>query len=64
VGLFANCLERLRRKFNGTERTIVVVESRMLSQHASLHVVSVGKKRLLVGATPAAVSLLSVIDGG
>jgi flagellar biogenesis protein FliO len=60
----ARRLERLRGNLNGSARTIVVLESRMLSQHASLHVVRIGERRLLIGVTAAAVSLLSVIDDG
>lgn len=59
----ARRVERMRGRFGGT-RTIEVIESRMLSQHASLHIVRVGERRLLIGVTASAVSLLSALDEG
>lgn len=51
-----------RRAFECADRRIVtVLESTMLSQHASLHVVRVGARYLLIGAANAAISTLGHI---
>lgn len=54
-------LARHRGSHGGSGRIADVLESTMLSQHASIHVVKIGSRRVLIGAGNAAVSTLAEI---
>ncbi|HEV2261873.1 MAG TPA: flagellar biosynthetic protein FliO [Candidatus Rubrimentiphilum sp.] len=52
-----------KRSISGTEgRVISILESAMLSQHASVHVVQTGERRYLIGASQNCVALLAELD--
>jgi flagellar biogenesis protein FliO len=52
-----------RRGFAPADRLLGIVESTMLTQHASVHVIKAGTRYFLVGVCNAAVSLLAEIRG-
>ncbi len=53
---------RGRRFGSPNQRLVTVIESTMLSQHASVHVVKVGERYLVIGAASAALSTLAEIE--
>ncbi|MFZ0031751.1 MAG: flagellar biosynthetic protein FliO [Candidatus Cybelea sp.] len=50
---------RQTRLFAPSGRSVNVLESTMLSQHAALHVVSVGSRRFLIGSAAGGVTRLA-----
>jgi flagellar biogenesis protein FliO len=48
--------------FTGRARCVNVIESTMLSQHAALHVVRVGKRCFLIGSAAGGVSTLAELN--
>jgi len=54
---------RQLRFFNADpSRLLQVVESRMLSQHAAIHVVQAGRRYFLIGSTAGAIATLGEVD--
>lgn len=64
-GLYAvvRGLARGRVLASTTRRIVTVLESTPLSQHSAMHVVKVGSKYFLIGASNAHVSTLGEMDG-
>jgi flagellar biogenesis protein FliO len=56
-------LARGRVFASADRRMVTVLESTMLSQHASVHVVKVGSRYLLVGGSNGNVSMLTELPG-
>jgi len=50
---------RSGRAFGARHRRIAVLESTMIGPHATIHIVRVEERRLLLGATPRSVALLA-----
>ena len=55
-------LARGRVFASANRRMVTVLESTMLSQHASMHVVKVGARYLLIGGSNGAISTLSELS--
>ncbi|MBV9027799.1 MAG: flagellar biosynthetic protein FliO [Candidatus Eremiobacteraeota bacterium] len=62
--VLARKLRKVRFLNGGPSRLLQVVESRMLSQHAAIHVVRAGHRYFLVGTTSGAVVTLGEVDPG
>ena len=56
-------LARGRVFASANRRMVTVLESTMLSQHASVHVVKVGERYMLVGGSNGNVSMLAELPG-
>lgn len=55
-------LKRAASRARSGGRFVCVVESAMLSPHASLHVVKAGRRYVLIGVTNASICRLAEID--
>ena len=60
--VIAGKLRRWRFLGAGTSRLLRVVETRVLSSHAAIHVVQVGPRYLLIGTATGAISTLGEVD--
>ena len=60
--MLARRIARGRSFGSANRRLVTVIESTMLSQHASVHVVKVGARYLVIGAANAALSTLAEIE--
>ncbi|HEY1977333.1 MAG TPA: flagellar biosynthetic protein FliO [Candidatus Baltobacteraceae bacterium] len=61
--IIVRSLARGRVFASANRRMVTVLESTMLSQHASVHVVKVGQRYLLVGGSSGNVSMLAELPG-
>ena len=62
LGLLARRVRRMRLAGKLREDRVAVIESALLSQHASLHVVRVGERYVLIGAADASVTFLCDVE--
>ena len=62
LGLLARRVRHMRTAGKLREDRVAVIESAMLSQHASLHVVRVGQRYVLIGTADATVTFLCEIE--
>lgn len=58
----ARKLRRLRFFHDDPTQLLHVIESRMLSQHAAIHVVQVGGRYYLIGTTTGAIATLAELE--